>query len=217
MKATGWERIYREQGDLQYDVLPKIEKASRLFKKKGYRNVLDLGCGTGKHSVFLAQEGFEVYATDMSRTGIEIAREKAESLGLYDIHFKQHDMVRIPFTDCFFDAVICIWTIYHGTLDRIQETINEIYRVLNPGGMVLTDFLTVNDDTYGTGKEIEKNTFLGEKKTEEDVPHHYTTREELVHLFSRFGQLQIKASSNSYTDETGKHYTRRYYDVDAVR
>ena len=217
MKATGWERIYQEQGDLRYDILPKIEKASRLFKKNGYRKVLDLGCGTGKHSIFLAQEGFEVYATDMSRTGLNIAREKAESLGLRNILFKQHDMVRIPFLDSFFDAVICIWTIYHGTLDRIQETINEIQRVLKPGGIVLTDFLAVNDDTYGTGKEIERNTFLGEKKTEEDVPHHYSTKEELVQLCSEFEQLQIEESSDSYTDETGKHYTRRYYNVDAIR
>lgn len=216
MKATGWERIYQEQGDLQYDILPKIEKAPRLFKKKGYRKVLDLGCGTGKHSIFLAQEGFDVYATDMSSTGVNIAREKAESLGLSNIHFLQHDMMGIPFANSFFDAVICIWTIYHGTLSRIQETINEIYRVLKPGGMVLTDFLAVNDDTYGTGREIEKNTFLGEKKTEEDVPHHYSTEEELVQLFSEFGQLQIKASANSYTYETGRHYTRHYYDVDAT-
>jgi len=217
MKATGWERIYIQQGDLQFDVLPRIEGASRLFKKRGYEKVLDLGCGTGKHSIFLALEGFSVYATDMSRTGIDIAREKAESLGLGNIHFKQHDMMRIPFTDSFFDAVICIWTIYHGTLDRIQETINEIYRVLKPGGMVLTDFLAVKDDTYGLGREIEENTFLGEKKTEEDVPHHYSTREELAQLFSNFGQLKIEASSNSYTDETGKHYTRHYYEVDATR
>ena len=217
MKATGWERIYRQQGDLQYDIQPRIIKASRLFKKRGYETVLDLGCGTGKHSIFLALEGFSVYATDMSPTGISIARKKAESLGLSNIYFKQHDMMRIPFTDSFFDAVICTWTIYHGTLDRIQETVNEIYRILKPGGMVLTDFLAVEDDTYGLGREIEKNTFLGEKKTEEDVPHHYTTREELAQLFSDFGQLRLRTSSNSYTDETGEQYTRHYYDVDATR
>jgi ubiquinone/menaquinone biosynthesis C-methylase UbiE len=217
VKTTGWERIYQERGDLQYDILPKIEKASRLFKKKCYEKVLDLGCGTGKHSIFLAQGGFDVYASDMSRTGINITKEKAESLGLSDVHLLQHDMMRIPFTNSFFDAVICVWTIYHGTLGRIQETINEIHRVLKPGGMVLTDFLAVNDDTYGLGSEIENNTFLGEKKTEEDVPHHYTTKEELAQLFSRFGQFQIQASSNSYADEIGRHYTRHYYDVDAVR
>jgi ubiquinone/menaquinone biosynthesis C-methylase UbiE len=215
VKATGWERIYQEQGELQYNVSPKIKRASKLFRERDYEKILDLGCGTGRHSIFLAQQGFEVYGTDMSKTGINIAKKKAELLTLRSIHFKQHDMIRIPFKDSFFDAVICTWTIYHGTLDRIQKTVNEIHRVLRPGGMFLTDFLAVKDDTYGIGREIEKNTFLGEKKTEEDIPHHYTTNEELVQLFSRFGQVKIKASSNSYTDETGRHYTRHYYDVDA--
>ncbi|HEY31915.1 MAG TPA: class I SAM-dependent methyltransferase [Dehalococcoidia bacterium] len=217
MKATGWERIYRQQGDLQFDILPKIRRASRLFKKRGYEKVLDLGCGTGKHSIFLGQEGFSVYATDMSQTGIDIAKRKAASLGISSIQFKQHDMISIPFAGKSFDAVICIWTIYHGTLGRIRETVNEIHRVLKPGGMVLTDFLSVDDCTYRVGKEIENNTFLGEKKTEEDVPHHYSTREELKQLFSAFKQLSVRASSDSYTDETGKQYDRRYYDVEATR
>jgi len=217
MKITGWERIYRQQGDLQFDVLPKITRALESFKKRGYEKVLDLGCGTGKHSIFLAQKGFDVYATDMSRTGIEIAKTKAGALGLTNIHFKQHDMIRIPFTDRFFDAVICIWSIYHGTPDRIQETANEIRRVLKPGGMFLTDFLSTEDSTYGLGREIETNTFLGEKKTEEDIPHHYSTKKELEKLFIEFWQLDIQASSDSYTDETGKQYNRHYYDVEAIK
>lgn len=217
MKATGWERIYRQQGDLQYDILPKIIRASESFKKKGYEKVLDLGCGTGKHSIFLAQKGFEVYATDMSPTGIGIAREKAEALGLRNIHFKQHDMISISFTESFFDAVICIWTIYHGTSGGTQETVKEIHKVLKPGGMVITDFLSVEDSSYGLGREIEKNTFLGEKKTEEDVPHHYSTKEELEKLFIAFRQLDIQASSDSYMDETGKQYDRHYYDVEAIK
>jgi len=217
MNAMGWERIYRQQGDLQFDVLPKITRASKLFKKRRYEKVLDLGCGTGKHSIFLAQKGFEVYATDMSRTGIEIAKKKAESLELTNIHFKQHDMIMVPFTSNFFNVVICIWTIYHGTLDRIQETVNEIHRVLEPGGMVLTDFLSIEDITYGLGREIEKNTFLGEKALEEDIPHHYSTREELEQLFSKFRRLDIRVSSNSYIDDTDKQYTRHYYDVEAIK
>lgn len=217
MKVRDWERIYQEQGDLQFDILPRIEKASKLFKRKKYEKILDLGCGTGKHSVFLAQAGFEVYASDISPTGIDIAREKAESLELNNIIFNQFDMVSIPFSDSFFDAVICIWVIYHGTLDRIQQTINEIYRILKPGGVVLTDFLSVEDNTYGFGREIEKNTFLGEKKTEEDVPHHYSTQEEVAQLFSHYRRIRITESSDSYTDNTHKLYTRHYYDIDASK
>jgi ubiquinone/menaquinone biosynthesis C-methylase UbiE len=212
-----WERIYREVGDLQIKVLPKITRASKVFKGRDYKKILDLGCGTGKHSIFLAVKGFSVYGTDISLTGINIAKKKADILNLDNIRFKQHDMRSIPFANNFFDAVICIWTIYHGTLPEIFKTINEIYRVLRSDGMVITDFLSISDSTYGIGREIERNTFLGAKDTEEDVPHHYSTREELTQLFLEFHELKIRSSSNSYVDRRGQNYIRKYFNVQAIK
>lgn len=217
MPAKGWDRIYREKGDLHFKVLPKVRSASRVFKTRGCRRVLDLGCGTGKHTIFLARQGFTVYATDLSSTGIDITREKAKSLNIDNIHFKQHDMRSIPFTDGFFDAVICTWTIFHGTLDDIRKTIGEILRVLRADGMLLTDFLSTSDSSYGVGQEVERNTFVGEKPGEEDVPHHYTTREELVHLFAEFADVKIRSASNSINaDDGGKRNVHRYY-VEAIK
>lgn len=217
MPATGWERIYRQRGDLKFEVLPKIKRTARVFKEKKYQKILDLGCGTGKHSIFLAKKGFSVYATDISKTGIDIAEKKAKSLGLNNIHFQQHDMRRIPFADSFFDSVICTWTIYHGTLDEIRKTVSEIHRVLKSNGTAITDFLSVDDATYGLGKETERNTFLGAKDQEEDIPHHYSTKEELIQLFSEFRQLKIRTSTNSYIDERGDKYFRKYYNVEATK
>lgn len=217
MSIEGWERIYKEKGDLQLKVLPKIKRASKVFKERDYKKILDLGCGTGKHSIFLAQKGFSVYTTDISLTGIDIAKKNAGLLNLNNIQFKQHDMRSIPFTNNFFDAVICIWTIYHGTLEEIQKTVSEIWRVLKPNCMVITDFLSISDSTYGIGKETERNTFLGAKDKEEDVPHHYSTREELIRLFSEFRELKIRSASNSYVDERGENYLRQYFNVEAVR
>ncbi len=217
MQAEGWERIYREKGDLQFRVLLKVKRASRVFKQENYEKILDLACGTGRHSIFLAKEGFSVYATDISTTGINIAKKEAKSLDLNNIHFKRHDMRGIPFTDSFFDAVVCTWSIYHGTLNEIRKTVSEIYRVLKLNGTVLTDFLSVADVTYGLGKETEKNTFLGAKNQEEDIPHHYSTREEVIQLFSEFRQLKIRSSTSSYIDERGEKYVRKYYDVEAIK
>lgn len=217
MKTAGWERIYRERGDLQFGVLPKIRQAAGTFKEKDYEKILDLGCGTGKHSIFLSEAGFQVYATDLSETGIKIAREKSGSLGLSEIHFRQHDMREIPFTDSFFDAVICIWTIYHGTLADIKKTIGEIYRVLKVNGTVMTDMLSVSHETYGMGEEIENNTFVGEKQGEEDVPHHYTTRGEIAWLFSEFRQLQIRLPVSSYLDDSGEKHIVKRYDITAIK
>ncbi|HTY81615.1 MAG TPA: class I SAM-dependent methyltransferase, partial [Dehalococcoidales bacterium] len=178
MVKRDWEKIYKEKGDLGYEVLPRIKRAAKVFKEKGYQKILDLGCGTGRHSLYLARRGFDVYATDVSPTAVKIAGEKAVELGL-DIHFKQHDMRDIPFGDNFFDAAICTWTLHHGTVAQIQRTIDEVRRTLKKGGTFITDMPSVTTAGARNGREIEKNTVVG-KKGEEEVPHHYSTREEIL-------------------------------------
>lgn len=36
MEAGGWERIYKEQGEVQFEVLPKVKQAANVFKEKSY-------------------------------------------------------------------------------------------------------------------------------------------------------------------------------------
>jgi len=214
--AHGWERIYEQQGDLGFGVLPKIIRASKVFRDRGYSSILDLGCGTGRHSIFLAQCGFSVRGTDLSPTGIRIAQDKAESLNLGNVTFELHDMKAIPMPDQSCDAVICTWTIYHGTLAGIQQTLNEIHRVLRTGGSLVTDFLSTRDSTYRVGREIEHDTFVGQKPGEEDVPHHYSTRAELKQLLRPFSLVRIRLQSRTYAAD-GKEYARVYLDAEAVK
>jgi ubiquinone/menaquinone biosynthesis C-methylase UbiE len=221
VKATGWERIYQEKGDLQgyFRVLPKIKKAVGVFHEKGYHRILDLACGTGRHTLYLAKRGFEVYATDMAGTALKMAQKKAESLDLNSIHFQEHDMRSIPYIDGFFDVVICTLAIHHGTASQIQQTVNEIYRVLKDSGMVITDIPSVMTEGAGNGIEIEKNTYLLVHADEEDdVPHHYTTREEVKGLFRDFQKLFIRLMTFNYTgrNDGKKHFSKRYY-ITAVK
>jgi SAM-dependent methyltransferase len=225
MTPRDWEKIYKETGDLGYEVLPRIRKASALFRKKNYRNVLDLGCGTGRHSLFLAKQGFQVYATDISPTALKIAGEKAAALGLKNVHFQQHDMRSIPFVDNFFEVVICTWTLHHGTLAQIQKTINEVHRVLTPGGTFVTDMPSTETAGSKNGIEIEKNTLIG-KNSEEDVPHHYATKEEIRLLFSAFQCLDVRlhtateyyrADKIHSDSKEGIKYTSKRYNIQAIK
>jgi ubiquinone/menaquinone biosynthesis C-methylase UbiE len=217
MTDNGWERIYQREGDLGFRVLPKIRRIARVFKTRNFHKILDLGCGTGRHAIFLAQNGFYVQADDLSPTGIEIARKKAKSLKISNIRFKQHDMKAIPFSDSSFDAVICTWTIYHATQKEIMRIAAEIHRVLKPNGILVTDFLSNKDSTYGLGTEIEKDTFVGQKPGEEEVPHHYSTRKEIGELLNGFWESTILARSKTYIDKSGNKHIRKYYDVEAIR
>jgi SAM-dependent methyltransferase len=188
----GWESIYAVRGEVQSAVLGTAVQAAERFKAHGCRRVMDLGCGTGRHTVYLAQRGFHVFAGDIAPTGVMIASEKARAMGLQDVRFIQLDMTRIPLSRDCVDGILCIWTTGHGRLEDVRRNVDEMCRVLRPGGLVIADYVSVEDEDCGRGREIEANTFLGGVKGEEHIPHHYSSRAELEELFARFTAVQIR-------------------------
>jgi len=191
MKEKGWEPVYEKEGDLYKEVIPKIKKYVKIFKKNRYKKVLDLGCGTGRNTIYLAQKGFSVYALDASKTGIEITKKKAQELKLINIKYKVADMKKTSYPKNYFDAVICIFVLSHGLLKDNEAAVNEIYRILKPKGMLVTEFMSTKDKTCGKGKKIEKNTYLGGMKDDPHMMHHYFNKEEINRLLSKFTKFKI--------------------------
>jgi ubiquinone/menaquinone biosynthesis C-methylase UbiE len=217
MVRRDWDRIYKQKGEVQKEVLPNVKKAVIIFKKRKYKKILDLACGTGRHTIYLASNGFSVYGIDVSRKGIEITKRKAQKYGLKNIKLKVHDMKEIPFPDNFFDAVLCVWSMGHGTLKVHEKIVQEVRRVLKPGGMIITDFMSTKNRYYRKGREIEKNTFVGEVEGEEDVPHHYFTKDEIKKLFSKFSKLKINQVKYPFSDTAGKKGMIDAFGVEAEK
>ena len=54
-------------------------KASEAFKKEGVANILELGAGQGRDTLYFAKEGFHIHALDYSKTGIDNITEKSKT------------------------------------------------------------------------------------------------------------------------------------------
>jgi len=211
--TEGWEEIYKKEGEVQSEILSTAKEAAELFKKKNYKTILDLACGTGRNTIYLLKEGFHVYATDISETGIKITKKKAELLELNNITLAQHNMNDIPFEDNSFDGILCVWSTGHGTLAEAKKNINEMHRVLKPKGTVVVDYISIEDEAYGIGTEIEKNTFVGGMPGEENIPHHYSSREELDMLFSKFSKITITPRDYTYSLPNGETHIIKAFVV----
>jgi SAM-dependent methyltransferase len=70
------------------------------------RAILDIGCGTGRHSIELSRRGYAVVGIDLSDSLLERAREEAKAHNL-KIEFQKHDARRLPFENAF-DAAIML-------------------------------------------------------------------------------------------------------------
>lgn len=98
-----------------------------MLKPRKTDEVLEVGCGTGLGAIFLAKYVKNVYATDLSKGRIRIAKEHATSVGLqWKINFLVCDALRLPFRDSCFDSAFCIGMLHH--VPRYRECLMEIVK-----------------------------------------------------------------------------------------
>ena len=119
----------------------EVSAVIRMLQLDEGQRVLDLACGFGRHSVLLAQKGFNVTGYDLSESFLKKAKEIADSL-LVGLDLQQGDMREIPY-DQEFDAVINMFTAF-GFFDREDEDLNVlrgVYKALKPGGQFLMDVI----------------------------------------------------------------------------
>lgn len=210
-----WDKIYKTRGEVQTKVLPKIKRIVPFLRENEVKRVLDLGCGTGRHTIFLAQQGFRVTGIDVSETALKIIRDKLRKTKTKNVKLMRYDMEAISFPDSYFDAVICTGVLTHGTIDKIRKTVTDIHRVITKNGILIADTLSIRDPDYGTGKEIEPGTFWGLEE-EEDTPHHYYTKKEILDIFSIFKKVKVKHHTRKISYKKRKNYVANW-DIFAMK
>jgi len=118
MKKVSIKEAYKRWSN-NYDTdLPYLFEAemNRVFPLLGEirgKNILDLGCGTGRYSILLAKKGANVTAVDFSREMLNIAKNKAKNQRL-KINFKQVDLKNnFPFKKEEFDIILVMLLLGH--------------------------------------------------------------------------------------------------------
>jgi SAM-dependent methyltransferase len=153
-QKTYWEKTFAEKVDMfGIEASYPARKAGTLFKKEGAARILELGSGQGRDTLFFAQEGFQVYALDYSREGVETIAGKASNLGLASVIARQHDVRQpLPFPDAFFDGCFShmLYCMALTTTDLVFLS-SEIRRVLKPAGLNIYTVRNTTDAHYRTG------------------------------------------------------------------
>ena len=167
--------------------------------------MLDLGCGAGRHVVYLAKQGFEVFGMDISENGLEHTRQWLAGEGL-TAQLVKSDMAHVRYADGFFDAVLCFYVIYHQTLAGMRGTIAEIYRVLRPGGFALISLQSKRGYRYRCGEEIEPDTFISNVGADAGMLHHYSDLTEIASLFERFVVHKVELEESLHDGNRHSHW-----------
>jgi SAM-dependent methyltransferase len=170
---------------------PGREAAAR-FTEAGARDVLELGAGQGRDSLFLARRGFRVTALDFTPSGVEAVARKAVSEGLDDVlRAAVHDCREpLSFPDASFDAcyshmLFCMAL----TTPELEALSGEVRRVLRPGGLQMYTVRTTDDPDYGAGTSYGDDLYGSG-----GFVVHFFDRELVERLAAGFDLLEVRES-----------------------
>ncbi|MBW7572342.1 class I SAM-dependent methyltransferase [Caproiciproducens faecalis] len=217
---NAWEEIFQNQEWGRYPSEEVIRFIARNFYKKNRAQIklLDIGCGTGAVTWYMAREGFAVYAFDGSETAAHKARQRMQEEGLY-AHICVSDAASLPYSDDFFDGLVDSAAISGNTAENIKKILQECFRVLKTGGKLFsTGLFKVGMSGYGTGEKLEENTYR--EITEGNLAHrgtiHFFEEQEIRALWSQAGFQNIAIDSADRTEQGGQNRIS-YFMVEAQK
>jgi SAM-dependent methyltransferase len=193
-EPTQWEKIFQLDGHVFPEPRPLVTRFAKMLIERRLASVLDLGCGTGRHVIHMAQKGLQVTGLDNAPTALKLASEWLDkerliaNLVLSDMRYP------LPFENDSFDAVLSTQVIHHAVLATVLETAREIERVVRKGGLILISVparQAILDDS-AEHELIEPNTFVPTSGTEKGLPHHLFTPDEFRDIFPHFQVINLQ-------------------------
>jgi ubiquinone/menaquinone biosynthesis C-methylase UbiE len=153
------------------------------------KKVLDMGCGIGRNSIFLAEQGYEVTAVDFVVPALDKFRRTVRSTDhSAHITIQECDLSeKLPFTDNYFDLAIDIVSTMSLLIEGVRRLEAELRRVIKPQGLFLTYVLS-RDDGYLQTVAPGASSY---EVSESGVTDYFFTEEELRDVYQKWDVLEM--------------------------
>ncbi len=162
-----------------------LEVLLRLVQDNQYRNILDIGTGTG-YLAFPLAKGFpqaRVIGIDIAENVLALNEEKARERGLKNLYFHAFDGLHYPFDEESYDLIVSRYAFHH--FPNVENTVQQMNKLLTKGGRVLiSDPMRHADD-----KKYVIDDFMRVKK---DGHIQFYSQNELETLFETNGFVKEK-------------------------
>ncbi|MGC1119713.1 MAG: class I SAM-dependent methyltransferase [Candidatus Methanofastidiosia archaeon] len=206
MKTTYWTETFQYNTDLR-ERPALVKNISIEMRKRNLTEILELGCGRGRNSVWLSRENLSVTSLDCQFEYI-LALKKYAVLNNITMNIVQADAVELPFKEDSFGVVLS-----SAVLAFIKEyarplVIEEVKRVLKPKGLFVIVEISQKDPSYGKGHLLEKDTYAYEGET-----LHFFSPQEMRSLLS---SMQVAVLNESRVIDTSHGPLHIHGNITAV-
>ncbi len=187
-----WDNFYYQEKKF---LLYPDEEVVRYFSSKNPGEVLDIGCGGGRHLKYFQEKGFFAVGIDTSQEALKKASSYAPVI--------QASVVNLPFPKESFSYALMWGVLHYIPKEQWKKALEEIQRILKKGGVLLTSIRCYQD------------THLKKQQALEGISFHLFRKKEIIKLFSLyFSSLQI---GERMRIPIGKKEKIAHYIVEAIR
>lgn len=147
-----YDKIAKEYGKRYGQISSYLVKYRKEFiKYLNGKKVLDLGCGPGRDSRFLGEQGLEIIAIDASKEMVEEARRRAPNAKVI-----QMDMRKIDFPKGSFDGVWANFSLLHLKKEELPKVLSDVHQILKKEGVLFIGLKKGNKEQWEK-EELNKN------------------------------------------------------------
>jgi SAM-dependent methyltransferase len=208
VKSKGWDWSKVDTNSWR-SVSDEFLPVALRWKESGKKTVLDIGCGRGRHSLFLAELGLDVTATDISPEGILQLEEEAEKRNLGGkIKTLVCDMLDLPFKDNSFDYALGFLSITHTDYAGLEKVITRVHDMLTDSGRFYVTFNSKNSAGYHwkENQVIDKYTVIKTSGLENGIPHTYLEYEDVIDVLKDFMIIKIQEIQDYFKNYSSYHF-----------
>jgi len=165
-----------------------------LLSRRRFQHILEIGCGTGKNTLFLAEAGQNIHALDFSAGMLEQARAKVSA---EHVHFETTDLTqRWNCADGIYDLIVCCLVLEH--IQNLDHIFAEAARVLASGGGFLINELHPFKQYQGSQARFER----GAESVHVDAFTHHIS--EFTNAAQNHGLRLLSLNEHWHVDDVNK-------------
>jgi len=204
-----FEKIYEKPGAVWTRTEPQQEIIELIESEKiKPSKVIDIGCGEGFLSIYLASKGFDVLGIDLSERAIQYAKENAIKQRT-NIRFVAMDIADLSKLKEKFDFVLEWGIMHHIMPSQRPQYVKDIANLLNPNGKYLSVSFNEQSPEFGGPRKKYRKSPLGTKL-------YYSSQSELQELFKHHFHI-VEVKIIKMTGGKGQAHIGNYFFMEKSR
>lgn len=185
------KRLNSRHGQIEY--ITSMKYIHEYLQTMENPKILDIGAGTGKYSIALAEEGYDVTAVELVKHNLRVIEKKSKKVKAF-----QGNAINLsPFSDSSFDFILLFGPMYHLCTKKEQlQALEEAKRLVKRGGIIMVAYIM---NEYAVLVHGFRDNFILESIQTKQIDHkfHCTPSEDDLYHYMRIEDInELNALSN---------------------